>query len=87
MPLKQKIKLGRGQRREGRSGWRGVYEGRGGPFTQRKIIYFIVISKSIGIDRKVAKGEHVHDLSAVRGRLSEGEEGGKGGRERVRTEK
>lgn len=42
-----------------------------GAFTQRKIIYFIVISKSMGIDWEVAKGERVHDLSAVRGSLAD----------------
>lgn len=35
----------------GRSGGKGEE----GAFTQRKIIYFIVILKSIGIDSKVAK--------------------------------
>lgn len=57
--------------------------GGGGAFSQRKIIYFIVILKSIGIDWKVGKGECVHDPSAARGRLSERQ----GGRQKGRKEK
>ena len=40
-----------------------------------------MILKSINIDLKVAKGECVHDPSAVRGRLSKREEVREGGRE------
>lgn len=41
-----------------------------------------MILKSIGIDWKVAKGERVHDPSAVRGKLSEKEGGREGGKEK-----